>query len=167
MTRKEQVQAELEALRAGDGKLIPEDVVEWARINEQSELHKRLEWDNDKAGHQWRLQQVRQLIRVVFVDDNEERTAVSLRVDRVAGGGYRKRDDVLVVPTFRAHWLDDLAKDAAYFVMKHHRVREMIGDEVAMAASEMLDVMGAFVARHKAARESEREEETEKETEDA
>lgn len=49
---------------ASDGNRDPEDVIEFARDSSR-EVHKAFTWDDAKAGHQWRLQEARQLIRAV------------------------------------------------------------------------------------------------------
>ncbi len=53
--------------------LEPPEVVEYARNNPQSELHKGFEWNDSKAAEQYRLQQARQIIyniRIIQVEDD-------------------------------------------------------------------------------------------------
>ena len=74
-------------------------MVEYAR-DPKTALHSRFEWDDSKAGHDWRLYQARQIIRLsVLVLDNVRdpvRAWVSMKDDRVkAGGGYRSIGDVM------------------------------------------------------------------------
>lgn len=42
--------------------LVPKEVVNYARQNVNSELHKGFEWDDDKAAEEYRLIQARQII---------------------------------------------------------------------------------------------------------
>lgn len=58
------LKAELLAIREQYGQLTPANVVEAARA-EDHPLHSRFEWDNDVAAEKYRLNQARQLIRVV------------------------------------------------------------------------------------------------------
>ena len=52
------------AILERDGRVLPDDVVAAAR-EKGSPLHKYFEWDDAKAGHAFRLEQARQLIRSV------------------------------------------------------------------------------------------------------
>lgn len=47
-------------------KYTPKDVLEKARGNEDSELHKCFEWDDAIAGEKYRLQQARDVIRMIL-----------------------------------------------------------------------------------------------------
>lgn len=58
------LRSELLAIRAEHGRLTPHVVVEVAAA-EDHPLHGRFEWDDSVAGHKYRLQQARDLIRVV------------------------------------------------------------------------------------------------------
>lgn len=58
------LRGELLAVREQYGILTPHTVVKAAQA-EDHPLHHRFEWDDAKAGHQYRLQQARQLIRIV------------------------------------------------------------------------------------------------------
>ena len=67
---------ELEQIRLNnkDNQLKPEEVLEYARNNIDSELHKGFEWDMEKAAYQYNLQQARQIIyniRIIKLDDNK------------------------------------------------------------------------------------------------
>ena len=55
---------ELLAIRAEHGKLTPALIVDVA-ADEDHPLHNRFEWDDEVAGRKYRLQQAKQLIRVV------------------------------------------------------------------------------------------------------
>ena len=89
-----------EVRRANGGFLLPEKVVEFAAAP-ATELHNHFKWDNDEAGHLYRLDQARGLIRAVVRiipngsgDPIKVRAYLSLPSDRFAGAGYRSIDDV-------------------------------------------------------------------------
>jgi hypothetical protein len=58
------LRTELLTIREQHGRLTPAIVVEAAQA-EDHPLHSRFEWDDAVAGHKYRLQQAKQLIRVV------------------------------------------------------------------------------------------------------
>lgn len=99
--KRELLLAELEEVRslAEDGLLRPENVVAWARQHHESQLFQHLNWDDTDAAEKYRVDQVRQLIRVVIVQsevvDRKVRAFVSTPADRSHGGGYRPVDDAL------------------------------------------------------------------------
>ena len=77
--------AELERLYTENGKLDAESYVN-AAIDASSPLHKTLEWDDGKAGHEYRLQQARTIIRaIVVVTDDALPSQVYVKVDKHRG----------------------------------------------------------------------------------
>lgn len=71
---------ELEKIRKKNkGFITPEKVVESAK-DKKSKLHKHFEWNNSKAGYQYRLQQARNLVsgivEIVVIDDGKEEMEV-------------------------------------------------------------------------------------------
>lgn len=86
--------------RDEDGRLQPEAVVE-AAANKRSPLHDEFTWDDAEAGHLYRIEQARTLIRVVhveFADDGRDKRVpmyINLIADRQFGGGYRETKEVL------------------------------------------------------------------------
>lgn len=103
------IRTELLALQAAadDGILHPRLVVEWARDNPRSALHAAIEWDDTKAAEEYRVWQVRHLIRLNIQQDSGTPTFVSLSIDRMKGGGYRAVSDVIAAPDLRAIMLRD------------------------------------------------------------
>lgn len=87
----DQVRAELLAIKAAspDGLLHTQIAVDWANANPASALHQRLDWDNETAGNNWRLHQMRHLIEYHVVTESGAPEVISLQVDRSNGGGYR------------------------------------------------------------------------------
>ena len=64
---------ELQNIKNKCGELTPEAIVQ-ASKSRKSALHKLFEWDNEKASHQYRLQQARTIINnieIVIVKNNE------------------------------------------------------------------------------------------------
>ena len=87
----DQVRTELLAIKAArpDGLLHVQQAVDWAEAHPNSALHPRLDWDNETAGNNWRLHQMRHLIDYHVVTDSGAPQVISLQVDRSNGGGYR------------------------------------------------------------------------------
>jgi hypothetical protein len=110
-----EIRNELLALRRkSDEKIHAEDGVEWAQRNPDSALNKALTWDDGKAAHNWRVHEVRNLIRIHLVVEDDPRRApmvVSLSIDRHDGGGYRLVEDVRRNRTLSAVLMDDALAD--------------------------------------------------------
>lgn len=51
----------------GDRKVTPEEVLEQARNDENSELHKCFEWNDSIAAEKYRLTQARQIIQLLVI----------------------------------------------------------------------------------------------------
>jgi len=127
-TDHDKVAAELEKCRRG-GLLKPEDVVRRAQ-NAKSVLHDKFTWDNTEAGHQYRLLQARNLIRVYVVqavgDGENLPVYVSLTTDRSqSGGGYRTVADVMNDETLYRQMLQDATVQLRNMQMKYKRIREL------------------------------------------
>lgn len=126
------VAKELNRLAKSSGGLLqPEMVVEAARP-ESSPLHSRFEWDDTKAGHEYRIWQARQLIRVTVAiiggeDQEPERVWVSLKSDRYGNKGYRKLVTVLSDEDMRQQLLEDAIEDMQTFREKYNRLKELAG----------------------------------------
>lgn len=121
------IKAELAKI-AEAGIINPRDVVEFAR-NPKTALHSRFEWDDTEAGHQWRLHQARNMLRVyVEVLPNAEevtRGYVSLTTERVAGGDYRAMVDVLSDATLYQQLLDDALTQLHNMKARYGRLKEL------------------------------------------
>lgn len=112
MSVKNQIAEELTRIQqSAGGMLRPADVVEYARTNEESALHRQFEWDDSAAAEKYRIWQARAIIRlsVTVIADNVEpvRALVSLSTDRKAGGGYRSIEAVLADEAEREQLLND------------------------------------------------------------
>lgn len=119
------------------GVLIPAKVVEEAE-SKTSALHSQFCWDNDKAAHEYRLEQARYLIRttVRYIEINGDkrpmRVFVSLTTDREKkGGGYRDVVAVLSDRGMRQQMLEDALAELGIFETKYSHLKELAGVFVA------------------------------------
>lgn len=115
----------------GGGILQPTAVVEAARPI-TSPLHSRFEWDDNKASHEYRLYQARQLIRVCVAvignspNVNGDRVWVSLKTDRIMeGGGYRPLVTVMSDKTLRLQLLEEAVQEFQHFQTKYGQLTEL------------------------------------------
>jgi hypothetical protein len=115
-----EVRAELEALKDKDDMVHADQAVAWAKSHPKSKLHGKLEWDDRKAGHEYRLHQMRQLIVLHIRHENGEPRMINLSFDRVRGGGYREISDVV-----RSKMLSEIAENDA--LRELLRVRKKYG----------------------------------------
>ncbi len=122
---------ELEKVRQKNrGILKAEDVISAAE-SENSYLHQFFEWDDAKAGQEYRLEQARGLIQVVVtVLPNQSkpiRAYVSLEEDRQKpGGGYRALVEVMVDPHRRVHLLDQALRELEFWEDKYGDIEELV-----------------------------------------
>lgn len=126
------------ANRNSEGMLEPEEVVERAR-SRTSPLHSYFEWDDNKAGHAYRLWQARQLISITELpgpDQTSERVFVSLKSDRAGGRGYRKMIDVLSNKQLRAELLKDAFQAMEDFKTRYAELKELVEVFDAMSTAE-------------------------------
>ena len=133
MAKMKDVKLELERIQAeNNGLLLPEDVVEAARVKE-SILHDKFTWDDTAAADRYRLWQARQLITaVVTILPNDPKKAevvqfVSLKSDRNDTGGYRSLPIVLSESVLRAQLLRDALSDLGIFQRKYRQLVELSG----------------------------------------
>lgn len=110
----------------GDRELLKgEDVVEWAAANPASSLYGCFEWDDAKAGHEFRLMQARTLIVSYVRIDSGPSKFVSLTIDRNRpGGGYREIESVMEQPALREALLRDALRELRHFKTKYQQLAE-------------------------------------------
>jgi hypothetical protein len=129
---KSNIQKELDTVAGKhNGLLRPKDIVDYA-ANEKTSLHKCFEWDNKKAGHEYRLWQARELISVyvkVLKQDTEPvRAYVSLLNDRAKeGGGYRTIEAVLNDNVQRNQLLSEALAELERFEAKYRQLKDLAG----------------------------------------
>jgi hypothetical protein len=117
---------ELLALHDKNGLFVPQSAVQWARKNKNSALHRALEWDNEKAGEEFRIWQVRRLVAIHIVSQEGHRQFISLSIDRVnPGGGYRDLETVMKAPQLREIALQDAFNDLARLQAKYEHLQEL------------------------------------------
>lgn len=130
MTKRGVIQEELESIaRQHDGVLLAGDVVDFAK-DERTELHNQFEWDDSKAGHNYRLWQARQIIRLhVTVLEHartETRLFVSVKSDRSNGGGYRFTADVMSDGERRLELLKEAHQNFTTWKRKYQELKELL-----------------------------------------
>lgn len=124
------VMRELETIRSqsDDGKLHPENVVAYAS-DPNTELHSRFTWDDTDAAQKYRLWEARQLIavavQVIAEGAPAYRAYVSLRSDRMAGGGYQSLNVVLRSPKMYGELLEDALEEIERLQEKYGRLKEL------------------------------------------
>lgn len=124
-----------------DGILYPREALDWARKHPKSDLHAALEWDDQKAADEHRLWQIRRLIKIYVVADDGEPAVVSLSIDRVESGGYRRVDDVVRSRKLSQIMLSDALAELERVRSRYERVKELTGvwetvDKVRRSASK-------------------------------
>ena len=126
------VAKELERIASEHGGFLkPEDVIEEAKPK-GSPLHDCFTWNNSEAAHQYRLQEARNLIRVVVsydVSGVQCNTPVkvwhSLTADRQSHVGYRAIGDVMKSGELREQLLADALSEMKKFQMKYQCLSEL------------------------------------------
>ena len=122
--------AEMERICEKHGGLLQADDVVSAAKSARSPLHSRFEWDDTKAGHEHRLWQARQLIRIVVQTipsvAQPVNVFVSLDEDRhKLGGGYRRLVDVLGDDDKREQLLRQARGELRAFERKYRELQEL------------------------------------------
>lgn len=116
--------------KQNDGILRPNDVVKFAGYK-KSELHKCFEWDDKKAGHEYRLEQARRLIRrrITIIESNGDeylvKTFTSLESDRAVGDSYRLTVDILSDENRRVELLQQAKKELEIWRKKYQTLKEL------------------------------------------
>ena len=121
------IEIELKTIASGVDILKPIDIITWASENRESALGNYFVWDNEKAGHEYRLYQARKVIRIYLVKyDDGEPEFVSLSIDRhEPGGGYRRVEDVIKVPSLMEVMLADALKELERVRQKYNKVEAL------------------------------------------
>lgn len=93
---------------------------------ENSPLHNYLEWDDSKAGRQYRLQQCRMLMhRLVLEEEVGQRSIVSFALDETQERGYWTVETVMTKDELKKAALKQMYKDAESFVKKYESFKEL------------------------------------------
>lgn len=125
---KDKISYELSVLEEQNGVLKPEHVVEYAK-NESTALHHQFTWDDTVAGHQWRLQQARMLIRacvtIIRNDEKEIETRAWVNVVTASGRGYASVVKVLSEDDLRKQMVDNAYRELSTFRKKYSNLNEL------------------------------------------
>lgn len=108
----------------------PEKVVQFAE-NPETHLHAKFEWDNEKASHEYRIWQARQIISLEFniikngETEQETRLFISLKDDRKKEGGYRLMTEVLKDKDLRQKLLNEALTELIRIKTKYGHLIEL------------------------------------------
>jgi hypothetical protein len=121
------IEQELLAIKGKKDLLVAEEVVAWAQAHPGSALAQRFEWDDQKAGHEYRLNQARQLIISLEITIGaSQRRFYSLSIDRSkSGGGYRDINDILRSKSLYDILLMDALADLERMKERYNRLVEL------------------------------------------
>jgi hypothetical protein len=118
----------LEAVAAkANGELTPGDVVNAAR-SKKSVLHPHFEWDDALAAEAHRLDQARNLVRLICVEDEstqEGTTRAFQSIDIGAGRGYRHIDAVRASADFQMALLAGAERDLQAFERRYRELADV------------------------------------------
>lgn len=128
--RADVVQKELQAIaNRHDGMLPAKAVVEWARKNPRSELHKRFTWDDSEAAERYRLWEARVLIARITIEPRKDihvRAWVNLPSDRAGEEpAYRATVRVMSDDAMRAELLQSVKDELGRLRQKHADLSEL------------------------------------------
>jgi hypothetical protein len=121
------IETELLALTDADGFIKPHTVVSWARANPDSEVYRRIEWNDDKAAEAHRIDQARRLIVVYIRSDEGDRATISLVQDRNSAGGYRHLNRVLENRELRLMALQQALRELRSFERRYRHIQQLAG----------------------------------------
>jgi hypothetical protein len=121
------VRDELLRIKGKQEFLVCEEVVAWAKQRPSSALHKRLEWDDKIAGHEYRCWQVRRLVAIHLTSEEGTRQFVSLSIDRSReSGGYRDVNDVIKSRPLVEIMLQDALVELQRIQLKYEAVQKLV-----------------------------------------
>src|SRR5262245_3597627 len=76
-SKSELIRAALREIEDREGRITPDGVIRAAK-NKNNVLHGEFDWNNTSAGHKWRLEQARELIRGVTVRVTTDKRTISV-----------------------------------------------------------------------------------------
>jgi hypothetical protein len=114
-----------------EGLLSPQNIVEYAK-NQNTLLHSKFEWNDEKAGYEYRLWQARKIISLEFEiiksDDKDlkpVRLFISLKDDRNCETGYRLITNVLTNEEYRGRMLKEALEELNRIREKYQMLTEL------------------------------------------
>lgn len=116
---------------AGSGRLTPKAVVEAAR-DTKSPLHRHFEWNDAKAAESYRLDQAREIIRVIRIEgaDDDEPMRAFLSVRDAGGVSYHTAADVASSVDLQLAVLKAAERDLEAFQKRYREIEEVCEDIV-------------------------------------
>ena len=88
------VNSELHKISKNRDEISPQDIVEYAKKNENSELHKCFTWDDTEAAEKWRVHQARQILCNLKIEvyETKKEKPIEVRVYQIndTQGGYKE-----------------------------------------------------------------------------
>lgn len=111
------------------GELDPNILLEKAK-DKNNILHKYILWNDKKAAVQYRIEQIKSIIRSVQVIDessNTQRAFVSVRVAEGCNKSYQPIDTVKTNEYARTILLQQAKRDAEIFMYKYQSLTELCG----------------------------------------
>jgi hypothetical protein len=116
------------ASKTQDGRVTPEMIVK-ASESEDSLLHEHFEWDNEKAGHSYRIWQARCLLNKMTLDveGSEVRAFENLviRVDSKKTQGYFSIDTIMQNKNLKNAVVKQVQKELMSMLKKYKRYEKI------------------------------------------
>lgn len=110
---------------AHGGRLMPEDVVNSARKTDNP-LHPHFEWNDKLAAQSYRLDQARNIIRIIRIEDAENGDARPAYVSISDGGtSYRKLEEVVASRELQLIVLQQAERDLRAFEKRYHMLNDI------------------------------------------
>jgi hypothetical protein len=111
---------------SGGGELTPKAVVESAR-GDDSPLHGHFDWDDAVAGEKWRIEQARDIIRCIRVDEgnNIEPPRAFLSVHDDGGTSYRSVEEIRTSTDLQERLLAAAERDLESFTVRYRSLKEI------------------------------------------
>lgn len=127
-TANPQVIGEALAALAADreGHLTPSAVVEAAQYS-LSPLHAHFEWDDATAAHAHRLDQARELIRVIRIDEGEQSPPAFVSISDASGVSYRPVAEVRASSSLQLVVLKQAERDLVAFQRRYRELADICG----------------------------------------
>lgn len=119
------IETELLALKDASGLIHVETAHGWAKSHPKSDLYGAIDWDLERGALQWQFQQIRRIITLHIVYEDRAPRVVSLKIDRVSGGGYRLIDEVIPASDLRSQMLNECLADIERLKNKYSALKEM------------------------------------------
>lgn len=124
---------ELERIRAKEGNLKPESIINAAK-RKNSPMHKVFNWDDKSAAHEYRLTQARYITRSIEVTYDEkpdvpvrayESITIEKTTDEPKRKVYQSTEQILKTPSERDELLGNAIRDALAFKRRYRALSEL------------------------------------------